>query len=68
MINVSGAFALGLLGVLMVERLPPTHYVRPLAGTGFIGAFTTFSTFTFETLQLVEDHAPVDVSGGRRRG
>lgn len=43
-INTSGAFALALLLVLVVEVLPPTTYLRPALGTGFLGAFTTFSS------------------------
>jgi CrcB protein len=37
LINVTGAFALGLLGVLLWERLAPTRYLRPLLGIGFLG-------------------------------
>jgi CrcB protein len=43
-INLGGAFALALLLVLVIEVLPPTRYVRPALGTGFLGAFTTFSS------------------------
>jgi CrcB protein len=57
LINVTGAFAMGLVGVLLLERLPPTRYLRPLLAIGFLGAYTTFSTFTFETVRLLEDGA-----------
>jgi CrcB protein len=43
-INIFGAFALAVLLVLVMEVLPQTHYVRPALGTGFLGAFTTFSS------------------------
>jgi len=43
-INVAGAFALAVLLVLVLEVLPRTQYVRPALGTGFLGAFTTFSS------------------------
>lgn len=58
--NLSGSFLLGLLLVLMLERFPPTRYVRPFVATGIIGAFTTMSTYEVETVLLVKDgHAAI---------
>jgi CrcB protein len=51
-INASGAFVLALLLVVVNDLLPPTTYVRPLLGTGFCGAWTTFSSITASTDQL----------------
>lgn len=51
-INLSGAFLLALLLVLVLEVLPPTRFVRPALGTGFLGAFTTFSSLAVSTDQL----------------
>jgi CrcB protein len=48
LINVTGAFGLGLFGVLLLERLLPTRYLRPLLGIGFLGAYTTVSTMAME--------------------
>lgn len=53
LVNLSGAFLLGLLLTLLVERLPEARSVRPLLGTGLLGAYTTFSTFTVEVDLLV---------------
>jgi CrcB protein len=53
--NVSGSFVLGVVLVCVVERFPPTRYVRPFVATGFLGAYTTFSTFAVEGDLLVRD-------------
>ncbi|MBI3770926.1 MAG: fluoride efflux transporter CrcB [Deltaproteobacteria bacterium] len=54
LINVSGSFVLGLLmGVLEGHALSPV--VRLSVGIGFLGAYTTFSTFTYETVRLLEE-------------
>jgi CrcB protein len=59
-INVSGSFLLGLFMVLALERgvLPRAPVLRLLFAVGFLGAYTTFSTFTYETLVLAETGSP----------
>ncbi|MEY9928749.1 CrcB protein [Catenulispora sp. GP43] len=53
-INLTGAFLLGLLtGLAAHHGLPKTAVL--VLGTGFCGAYTTFSTFSYETIRLVED-------------
>ncbi len=54
-INVSGSLLLGLLLTFVLERWPPTRYVRPLVAIGVLGAYTTFSTFVVETDLLFRD-------------
>jgi fluoride exporter len=56
-INVAGAFLLGLLVALTTERLLPHPNWRVALGIGFLGSFTTFSTYTYETVKLAEDGA-----------
>jgi fluoride exporter len=56
-INVAGAFALGLLVALTTERLLPHPNWRVALGIGYLGSFTTFSTYTYESVKLAEDGA-----------
>jgi fluoride exporter len=55
-INITGSFVLGVLLTLIIERWPPSQYVRPFVTIGFLGAYTTFSTYMVETDVLVKDH------------
>jgi len=60
--NVSGSFVLGVVMALILERFPPTRYLRPFIATGFLGAYTTYSTFAVETDLLVKQgHAVMGV-------
>jgi len=55
-INVSGSFLLGVLGTLVAQRvMPNSESMRLALGVGFLGAYTTFSTFEFETHALFDD-------------
>ena len=56
-VNVSGAFVLGLVFTLATERWGLAAWLRSGLTIGFLGAFTTFSTLTFETYRLTEDRA-----------
>lgn len=53
--NISGSFALGLVLALFLERFPPSRYLRPFVATGFLGAYTTYSTFAVESVVLGKD-------------
>lgn len=53
-INVVGSFLLGAVATLTTERFVAPE-ARLLIGVGFLGAFTTFSTFSYESLQLLSD-------------
>jgi CrcB protein len=66
-INVSGSFLIGLLMTLMAERFTENPQWRLLLVVGFLGAYTTFSTFEYETGTLLKDgewlYAGVNVIG-----
>jgi fluoride exporter len=56
-VNASGALLLGFLFTLFVERLTVAPWLRSAVAIGFLGAYTTFSTLSYETYRLVEDRA-----------
>jgi len=56
-VNVSGCFVLGLLSTLLVGRLVADAAVRTALTVGFVGAYTTFSTFGVQAVGLTEDGA-----------
>ena len=53
-INIAGSFLIGLIWSVSAEASWFVTWGRYLIVVGFLGGFTTFSTFSFETLQLFE--------------
>ncbi len=65
-INITGSFLLGFVLVLVANRFVVDPGYRLLLGTGFMGAYTTFSTFSYDTIVLLErgDVVPALVNVG----
>jgi CrcB protein len=56
-VNLAGSLAMGFCYVWLVERASLGPEWRALVMVGFLGAFTTFSTFSIETMNLIEGGA-----------
>ena len=57
-VNVAGCFLLGLLMAVAAESGFPPRTMRLALGVGFLGSFTTFSTFGYETVHAFERGLP----------
>ena len=57
-VNMIGSFVMGLLAIILVERMQLDPLYRLGIFVGFLGAFTTFSTFSMETLNLFDEGMP----------
>ncbi len=65
-VNVTGAFMLGFFMTLTQDRFIVAPDTRRLVATGFLGGYTTFSTWTYETMQLIQngDYVRATLNGG----
>ncbi|NMM49361.1 fluoride efflux transporter CrcB [Marinigracilibium pacificum] len=55
LVNLSGSFLIGVILGLTTQTDNPSENLKLLLATGFCGAFTTFSTFSFENLILIKE-------------
>ena len=54
-VNLSGGFLMGVVTTLLALKFSVSSEVRAFLTTGILGGYTTFSTFSLETMQLFED-------------
>lgn len=56
-VNALGSFLLGFLFVWLIERSSASELMRLALTVGFLGAFTTFSTYSLESIRLLQEGA-----------
>ena len=62
-VNLAGSFILGFLMTLLLVRFPVSTEVRIFLTVGLLGGFTTFSTLSYQTVQLLETNSPIAAIG-----
>ena len=62
-VNLAGSFILGFLMTLLLVRFPVSTEVRIFLTVGLLGGFTTFSTLSYQTVQLLETNSPIAAVG-----
>lgn len=63
LVNVLGSFLYGLLFAVLTAYIPHAATLRVALLAGFLGGFTTFSSFSFETVRLFQEGQPVIATG-----
>jgi len=53
-VNVIGSFAIGIFSILLIQKFNVSHELRLALVVGVLGALTTFSTFSWDTLDLMQ--------------
>jgi fluoride exporter len=54
LVNVLGCFLMGLASAYMIEKMPVHDGLKIFITTGFLGGFTTFSAFAYDTMKLIQ--------------
>lgn len=57
-INVAGSFLIGLSSAVLIHRFPGNDPARLFVVVGFLGGYTTFSSYTLEAIGLIERNRP----------
>ena len=63
LVNLTGCLLMGVLLAVLLARFPASPWLRPFLATGVLGGYTTFSTFSVDTVALVDAGRPMLAAG-----
>ena len=63
LVNLTGCLLMGVLLAVLLARFPASPWLRPFLATGVLGGYTTFSTFSVDTVALVGAGRPMLAAG-----